>query len=88
MSGPWATRRSVCKPNVGEDVPWATQVVVGNSNASVDAPWATQVVGNEPWNICRRAVGNPAECEQLRDNCVRAVDRGDVCELDTQRDDR
>ena len=82
---PWATRQSVCRPDTSESDPWATQVVVGDSNASVDAPWATQVVGNEPWNICRRAVGNPAERLQGEDSCVRAVDRGgDVCRPDTR----
>jgi hypothetical protein len=83
----WGTRRSVCNPDTSVDAPWATQVVVGDSNASVDAPWATQVVVGEQWNICRRAVGNPAGCMQGENSCVRAVDRGgDGCRPDTRRD--
>lgn len=85
----WGTRRSVCNPDTSVDAPWATQVVVGDSNASVDAPWATQVGGGEQWNICRRAVGNPAGCMQGENSCVRSVDRGgDVSKPDTRRDVR
>ena len=86
---PWATRRSVCRPDTSESDPWATQVVVGDSNASVDAPWATQRSVGGRWNICRRAVGNPAGCMRGEDSCVRAVDRGgDVSKPDTRRDVR